>query len=144
MLVHFLAVGLLFFYPLLGVDPAPRRPQPVLGVLELLAGMPFHAFFGIAVMMSGTLVAPYFARALPSGWPITALADQHTAGGIAWAFGEIPTVLVMLILATQWRRADARTASRTDRAADRNHDADLAAYNRQLADLARRDAATQP
>ena len=52
MLVHFLAVGLLFFYPILGVDPGPRRANPVLGILELFGGMPFHAFFGIAVMMS--------------------------------------------------------------------------------------------
>lgn len=137
MLAHFLMVGLLFFYPLLGVDPAPRRPQPVLGMLELLAGMPFHAFFGIAVMMSSTLISTYFAHALPAGWPTSALSDQHTAGGIAWAFGEVPTVLILLVLAAQWRRADTRTATRTDRAAERDHDAELAAYNQRLADLAR-------
>ena len=139
MLAHFLIVGLLFFYPLLGLDPAPRRPQPVLGILELLAGMPFHAFFGIAVMMSSAVIAPFFAHALPAAWPTSALGDQHTAGGIAWAFGEIPTVLVLLILAAQWRRADNRAAARADRAADRDQDADLAAYNQHLARLAARD-----
>ncbi len=138
MLTHFLMVGLLFFYPLLGVDPAPRRPQPVLGILELFAGMPFHAFFGIAVMMSSTLITPYFAHALPASWPTSALSDQRTAGGIAWAFGEVPTVLILLILAVQWRRSDTRTATRTDRAADRDHDAELAAYNQHLANLAHR------
>ena len=137
MLAHFLIVGLLFFYPLLGVDPAPRRPQPVLGILELLAGMPFHAFFGIAVMMSSAVIAPFFTHVLPATWPTSALADQRTAGGIAWAVGEIPTVLVLLVLAAQWRRADNRAAVRADRAADRNHDAELAAYNQHLADLAR-------
>lgn len=139
MLAHFLIVGLLFFYPLLGVDPAPRRPQPVLGILELLAGMPFHAFFGIAVMMSSAVISPFFARVLPTGWPTSALSDQHTAGGIAWAFGEVPTVLVLLVLAAQWRRVDNRAATRADRAADRDHDADLAAYNERLARLARRE-----
>ena len=139
MLAHFLIVGLLFFYPLLGVDPAPRRPQPVLGILELLAGMPFHAFFGIAVMMSSALIAPFFGHVLPATWPASALGDQRTAGGITWAFGEIPTVLVLLVLAAQWRRADHRAAARADRAADRDQDAELAAYNQHLARLARRD-----
>ncbi|MGH6654831.1 MAG: cytochrome c oxidase assembly protein [Actinocrinis sp.] len=141
---HFLIVGLLFFYPLLGLDPAPRRPQPVLGILELFAAMPFHAFFGIAIMMSPTLVASYFAQALPSGWPTSALADQHTAGAIAWAFGEIPTVLVLLVLAAQWRRSETRAARRHDRAADRDHDADLAAYNQHLARLAHQTGPARP
>ena len=115
----------MFFYPLLGIDPAPRRPQPVLGILELFAGMPFHAFFGITVMMSSSVIAPFFVHALPTGWPTTVLSDQHTAGAIAWAFGEISTVIVLLILAAQWRRADTRAAARIDRAADRDHDAEL-------------------
>jgi cytochrome c oxidase assembly factor CtaG len=38
MLGHFLPVGLLFYFPLLGVDPAPRKPHPVVGMLELMAG----------------------------------------------------------------------------------------------------------
>jgi cytochrome c oxidase assembly factor CtaG len=138
MLAHFLLVGLLFFYPLLGADPAPRRPHPVLGILELLAGMPFHAFFGIAVMMSASPIAPYFAQALPGAWPTSTLSDQRTAGAIAWAFAEIPTVLVLLVLAARWRRSDTRAAARADRAADRDHDADLAAYNQHLAALAGR------
>ena len=116
----------------------------MLGILELLAGMPFHAFFGIAVMMSGSLIAPYFARALPAAWPTSALSDQRTAGAIAWAFAEIPTVLILLVLASRWRCSDSRAAARADRAADRDHDADLAAYNQHLADLARRNQSARP
>jgi cytochrome c oxidase assembly factor CtaG len=136
MLAHFLAVGLLFFFPLLGVDPGPRHAQPVLGIIELFVGMPFHAFFGIAVMMSTSLIAPVFAHP-PATWHLSALADQNTAGAIAWAFAEIPTLIVLLVLAARWMRADARTATRLDRAADRDGDAELAAYNEHLAHLAR-------
>jgi putative copper resistance protein D len=46
----------------------------------------------------------------------------------------------MMALLIQWRRSDQRTATRLDRAADRDEDADLAAYNAMLAELARRDA----
>ena len=36
-------------------------------------------------------------------------------------------VVVMIALLVQWSRSDQRTAKRLDRAADRDHDADLAA-----------------
>lgn len=134
MLAHFLAVGLLFFYPILGVDPGPRRANPVLGILELFGGMPFHAFFGIAVMMESSLTTTVFTHH-PATWSGTALSDEHAAGAIAWAFSEIPSVLVLLILFMQWRRADTRDAVRRDRAADRNDDAELNAYNEYLAGL---------
>jgi len=49
-------------------------------------------------------------------------------------------VIVMIALLVQWARSDARTARRLDRAAERDDDADLAAYNAMLAELARRDA----
>jgi putative copper resistance protein D len=45
----------------------------------------------------------------------------------------------MIALLVQWRRSDERTAKRLDRAADRDDDADLAAYNAMLAKLARRE-----
>jgi hypothetical protein len=47
---------------------------------------------------------------------------------------------VMIALLVQWSRSDRRTAKRLDRAADRDDDADLAAYNRMLSHLARREA----
>jgi putative membrane protein len=137
MLVHFLAVGLLFFWPIMGVDPAPRRPSHVLRMLELFIGMPFHAFFGIAVMMSSGLIVGFFAHP-PAAWHISPLADENTGGGIAWAFSEIPTILVLLALLTQWVAADRRAAARADRQADRDNDAELAAYNAYLARLADR------
>ncbi len=48
-------------------------------------------------------------------------------------------MVVMLALLIQWTRSDRRTAKRIDRAADREDDADLAAYNNMLAVLARQE-----
>ena len=62
MLAHFVAVGLLFFWPILGIDPSPHQRGHGVRILELMAGMPFHAFFGIALMMSTTLVVHFFSR----------------------------------------------------------------------------------
>ncbi|MDF3291924.1 cytochrome c oxidase assembly protein [Streptomyces silvisoli] len=135
MLAHFLATGLLFFWPIMGVDPAPRRPSHVMRMLELFIGMPFHAFFGIAVMMSSGLIVGFFAHP-PAAWQVTPLADQNTGGGIAWAFSEIPTVLVLLAVLVQWAATERRAAACADRQAERDHDAQLAAYNAYLSRLA--------
>jgi cytochrome c oxidase assembly factor CtaG len=139
MLVHFLFVGLLFFWPVMGVDPAPHRSPFVIRILELFAVMPFHAFFGIAIMMSNSLFETAFANP-PASWGLTALSDQNTAGSIAWAFGEAPTIIVLLVLFTQWAKSDQREAKRKDRKADRDGDSELNEYNEYLAGLARRDS----
>lgn len=134
MMVHFLAVGLVFFWPIMGVDPGPHRPGYVIRMLELFAGMPFHAFFGIALMMATEPMIKAYENP-PASLGIDALADQTAAGGIAWAFSEIPSVLVLIALVFQWYRSEQRQARRMDRAADRDGDKDLEAYNAYLASL---------
>ncbi|GAA0355959.1 cytochrome c oxidase assembly protein [Streptomyces blastmyceticus] len=134
MMVHFLAVGLVFFWPIMGVDPGPHRPGYVMRMLELFAGMPFHAFFGIALMMaSEPMIGTYMHP--PASLGIDPLEDQQAGGGIAWAFSEIPSVVVLLALVLQWYRSEQRQARRFDRAADRDGDKELTAYNAYLASL---------
>ncbi|WP_345482721.1 cytochrome c oxidase assembly protein [Actinopolymorpha pittospori] len=135
MLAHFLVVGLLFFWEVLGVDPTPHRRSPPVRMLELVVIMPFHAFFGIAIMMSSTPILKAFTTP-PASWRLDAFADQHTAGGIAWAFSELPTLIVLLVVFAQWWRSDRRQAATRDRAVERHGDHELDAYNAYLARLA--------
>ncbi|MCF6389574.1 cytochrome c oxidase assembly protein [Mycobacterium sp. MBM] len=136
---HFLLSGYLFYWVVIGVDPTPR-PIPHLAKLAMVFGsLPLHAFFGVVLMSTQTVLAGDFYRSLGLPWHTDLLADQRLGGGIAWSTGEVPLVLVMLALLIQWRRSDHRTAKRLDRAADRDEDADLNAYNNMLAQLAERD-----
>jgi len=96
--------------------------------------MPFHAFFGIALMMASTPMVTTFEHP-PASLGIDALSDQSAAGGIAWAFSEIPSVIVLIALLFQWYGSEQRQARRTDRAADRDGDKELEAYNAYLASL---------
>ncbi|WP_062216180.1 cytochrome c oxidase assembly protein [Streptomyces sp. NBRC 109706] len=137
MMGHFLAVGLVFFWPIMGVDPGPRRAGHLMRMLELFATMPFHAFFGIALMMASEPLVDSYAT-IPGSLGTDPVSDQSAAGGIAWAFSEIPTVVVLLALVMQWYLAEQRTSRRLDRAADRDGDADLTAYNDYLARLGSR------
>src|SRR5690349_14086238 len=107
MMVHFLAVGLVFFWPIMGVDPGPHRPGYVMRMLELFAGMPFHAFFGIALMMASEPMVSTFKHPAAS-LGIDPLSDQNAAGGIAWAFSEIPSVIVLVALLFQWYTSEQR------------------------------------
>ncbi|MDX3231956.1 cytochrome c oxidase assembly protein [Streptomyces sp. ME19-01-6] len=134
MMTHFLLVGLFFFWPIMGVDPGPHRPGYVMRMLELFAGMPFHAFFGIALMMASEPMIGAYEHP-PASLGIDALSDQTAAGGIAWAFSEVPSVIVLVALLAQWYKSDQRQARRADRTADRDGDQELAAYNAYLASL---------
>jgi putative copper resistance protein D len=129
---HFILTGLLFFWPLIGVDPAPRRLPPAARLGVLFASVPFHAFFGVALMSSSTVIGGAFYQALALPWVPDPLRDQQLGGGLAWASGEIPLLLVVIVLLVQWSRQDERTARRDDRRADADGDADLAAYNAML------------
>ncbi len=134
--LHFLAVGSLYYYVLIGVDPSPRQLQPIVRFGLLLVSIPFHAFFAIAVMSADTVLAGDYFRAIDRPFRPDLLADQYLGGGIAWAMGEVPLILVMGALFVQWIRSDTREARRRDRQAVRDGDAELEAYNARLRDLA--------
>jgi putative copper resistance protein D len=66
-------------------------------------------------------------------WSPDALLDQQIGGQLAWGIGEVPVVLLAIGVAMAWRSADAKVAERTDRQAERDHDAELDRYNAMLA-----------
>jgi putative copper resistance protein D len=136
---HFLLVGYLFYWPVIGVDPSPRRLPHLARLGMVFASVPFHAFFGVILMSMQTVIGEPFYRGLGLPWVTDLLADQRLAGGLAWSTGEVPLLVVLVALVIQWARTDEREAQRADRRADADGDADLAAYNRMLRELAERD-----
>ncbi|KAB1641436.1 cytochrome c oxidase assembly protein [Gulosibacter chungangensis] len=142
--VHFLIAGYLFYGLVIGVD-RPPRPLPHIGKLGfVLAAMPFHAFFGVILMMAdGEWIAENFY--LYFGLPWTDLqASQYLGGGVAWAGGELPLLLVIIALGIQWSRQDAKEARRKDRHMDSGRDEEFDDYNKMLETLANRRQAPGP
>ena len=138
MIVHFLITGYLFVQSLIGVDPVPYRAPYPLRLVLLLGTMAFHAFFGLSLMTgTGLLLADWYG-AMGRDWGASAIVDQQTAGGIAWSVGEIPTIVLAIIVAFMWSKNDTKEAKRLDRKAARDGDADLTEYNRMLEDLSHR------
>jgi cytochrome c oxidase assembly factor CtaG/putative copper export protein len=137
MLTHFVLAGYLLFWVLIGVDPGRRRVPPALLTLVHFMAMVAHAFFGFVLLQSTTIIAADWYTSVHPSWAQPLLADQRLGAGLAWAFGEIPAAVVLLLLVRQWIRSDEREQARLDRAADRaeasgEEDA-LARYNAFLA-----------
>ena len=132
MQLHFLGVGALYYYVIIGVDPSPRTLPPVVRFAILMFTIPFHAFFSVALMSARNVIAEPYWLVIDRPYRTDLLADQYLGGGISWAMGEVPLVLVFGALFVQWIKSDAREARRRDRAADRDGDAELEAYNARL------------
>jgi len=137
MMAHFLAVGYLFFWLLVGVDPGPRRPGYPARIALLFMASAVHTFFGVILMMSDELIGgSYYAR-LDRPWGGSLLDVQHLGGGLAWSFGELPSLAVLAALFFQWARSEERRGRAKDARMDSGEDDEFEAYNRYLASLAK-------
>jgi cytochrome c oxidase assembly factor CtaG/putative copper export protein len=134
MSLHFILGGYLFYEVIIGLDPLPRRPPHVARLVMVLAAAGFHAFFGVALMQASRLIAGDWYAELSGdiAWLPDTLADQRIAGQITWGLGELPALLVLLVLLYQWAKSDEREAARRDR---RDTGKELAEYNAYLASL---------
>ncbi|MGH3833777.1 MAG: cytochrome c oxidase assembly protein [Pseudonocardiaceae bacterium] len=137
----FLLTGYAYYWLIIGTAPPPHR-LPHLGKLGLLlAAMPFHALFGIALMRSETVLGGDYYRSLALPFVPDLLADQHVGAAMGWALGEIPMVIVLVALLVRWSRTDAREAHRLDLGVGSDGEAELAAHSALLARLAQRGPA---
>lgn len=116
---HFLLIGCLFFWPLLGIDPVPGRVDYPIRLLVVFATLPFHAFLGLTIMGQRTLLGGSWYPELDRHWPPGLRVDQEWAGGILWSSGDFVGLLIFFVLFAQWLRSSRREAQREDRRLDR-------------------------
>jgi cytochrome c oxidase assembly factor CtaG len=117
--LHFIIIGSLLMWPLMGIEPVPGRITYPLRLLMLFLMLPFHAFLGISIMSSTTLIAESWYLAFNRTWPPSPLDDQYLAGGIMWASGDALALLLLVALFIQWYAHSQREARREDRRLDR-------------------------
>jgi cytochrome c oxidase assembly factor CtaG len=113
--LHFVTIGALLMWPLVGMDPVPGRIGYPFRLLVMFLMLPFHAILGISIMSAGTLIAEDWYLAFERSWPPSPLDDQYLAGAIMWASGDITAVLMLGALFVQWFRHSQREAKREDR-----------------------------
>lgn len=120
--VHLVAVGALFFWPLVGIDPLPGRVGYPFRVLLTVLTLPFHAFLGVTIMGQTTLLGgdhyPRLADGPMGSWLPDPYADQELAGGLLWASGDLIGLSFFAVLFVQWVRSSIAEAKREDRRLD--------------------------
>jgi putative copper resistance protein D len=117
----FIGAALLFWWPVIGADPARwRLPHPV-RLFYLFLAMPQNSFLGIALMSAPTALYPHYLSNLRD-WGPSPVADQSVGGMLMWVGGDVVFLLAMGLVVAAWVRHEDRRTAR----ADAREDAQLA------------------
>ena len=110
----YLVAGLLYFYPVVGGNPLPHGPSPLVKIVSLVAMMAPESMTGFFIYTDQQLLTP--AAAL-EGRPFgpSPLADQQFGGGLMWSSGMIVGAFWVTMAVLAWLQADARATARLDR-----------------------------
>jgi cytochrome c oxidase assembly factor CtaG len=115
--VHFIVVGFLFTGYVVGVDPLGRTLGYGARLLYVALVLPFHAFLGVALLSSSTVLASGWYSQVMRSWGTSALDDQRLGAGILWGAGELFGVAAAAVVLHRWMRAEERAGRRADRGA---------------------------
>lgn len=119
----YLSAALLFWWPVVGLDPAPRKLSYPARLLYLVAVMPLEAFLAVAIL-SGEPYQHYLS--LPPPWGgAHAVADVSQASSFMWIAGDLTALIAVLLVTGAWLRHDTIRQRRIE--ADEDRRAALAA-----------------
>ncbi|MEO8251679.1 MAG: cytochrome c oxidase assembly protein [Chloroflexota bacterium] len=109
----FLGAGLLFWWPVIGADPARWRLPHPLRLFYLFLAMPQNSFLGIALMSAPTSLYAHYLTNLRT-WGPTPLVDQNVGGMLMWVGGDVVFLTAMGLVVAAWARAEDRRTARED------------------------------
>jgi cytochrome c oxidase assembly factor CtaG len=113
----FVFTAVLFWWPVVGLDPAPRKMSHPVRIVYLVLSMPLQAFLAVAIL-SGEPYQHYLA--LPPPWGgAHAVADLSNAGAIMWITGDLAALIAGLLVAGAWLRHDQVRQARIEDEEDR-------------------------
>lgn len=111
--ITFLGAALLFWWPVVGADPARwRLPHPV-RLFYLFLAMPQNSFLGIALMSAPAALYPHYLTNIRT-WGPTPAVDQSIGGMLMWVGGDVVFLLAMGFVVAAWVRAEDRRTARVD------------------------------
>lgn len=125
----YLGVALLFWWPVVAVDPAPRKLAYPGRAAYLALSIPQNSFLGITLMNVQPDLYPHYWLQLRDWGPPFA-EDLQIAGAIMWGMGAMVFVVALLLVVGAWMRAEERRTRRREARPDerRAAEAALAAY----------------
>lgn len=106
----YVASAVLFWSPVAGVDPSPKRLSHPARLLYLFLAMPQASFLGLAMWGSSRVLYPTYQAALGPA----ALDDQRLAGTIMGSAGMLVMVPALGLVLLDWLAREEREAVRAD------------------------------
>lgn len=109
----FLAVGYLFWRPVVGIEPSRHPLSPGLRLVYLMLSVPIDTFTGMVLVFSGHELFPAY-NAIHRSWPPSLLSDLHAGGTVMWIGGDALMVLAMIPVVVGWVRYEDERAAWLD------------------------------
>jgi putative membrane protein len=100
-----LGAALIYWWPIVGVDPMPHPVSHPVRLLSLLLLMPAMSFLALAIYGASSPSYTTYAASAPR-LGMDALASQREAAVIMWVGGTLAIVVAMLVVAADWKRSD--------------------------------------
>ena len=113
----FLTTALLFWWPAVGMDPAPWRMAHPVRIVHVFLQMTQNTFLAVVILNVPAVLYPHYAT-LVRPWGPSAIDDQRLAAGIMWLAGDLIFLTAIMVLVAGWMRAETRTTARADRQAE--------------------------
>ena len=109
----FLGSALLFWWPIAGVDPAPRKLAFPGRAAYLAMVIPQNSFLGITLQNTSPSFYPHY-QTLVRTWGPTLAEDLNMAGAVMWGMGAMAFVIALLLTVAAWLRAEERKTLRAE------------------------------
>jgi putative copper resistance protein D len=102
--------AVVYWWPIVGVDPSPHPVPYPARLLSLFLAMPAMSFLALALYMARDPLYPTYL--VTRGGTAAALMDQHAGAVTMWLVGNLWMVLAMLVVLARWKRHDDETQRR--------------------------------
>jgi cytochrome c oxidase assembly factor CtaG len=109
-----MAAGFAFFWPLLRVDPVPRKWSYAVSMWITGAEVIGDAILGLAIIADNGLVGAAWYHAVNRPWGPTLRTDQVLGGGVLWVLGDVVGLPFLAAQLIQLMREDETEAVRID------------------------------
>jgi putative copper resistance protein D len=112
----FLAAALLFWWPAVGVDPAPWRMAHPVRALYVFLQMTQNTLLAVVLVNATSVLYPHYAT-VQRAWGPSPFEDQQMAAAFMWVAGDLLFLAAIFGILVGWSRAEARDTARADRRA---------------------------